>query len=376
MSAGEGARLSDRQRLAWLQLLRSENVGPVTFRQLVNHFGSAETALKMLPELAARGGATRRIVIASLADVERELEEARRLGASFVAVGEPEYPPLMRRMDQPPPLLAMKGDLSVALRPTIALVGARNASLTGIKMARQLAADLGKAGFSVASGLARGIDAAVHQGSLDSGTIAALAGGLDRPYPPENLTLFEEIAERGTVLSEMPFGWVPRARDFPRRNRLVAGLAFGLVVVEAAKRSGSLISARLAGEMGRLVFAVPGSPYDPRAGGTNALLKDGAILVTETDDIVSQIIPLLEKPLPRTESLEEPSPVSAAPPPSDSDRDKITQALGPTPVLTDDIIRHTGLHPSQVLTILLELDLAGRLERHSGSAVSLLPGNI
>ncbi|XHB99132.1 DNA-processing protein DprA [Nitratireductor sp. ac15] len=376
MSAGEGARLSDRQRLAWLQLLRSENVGPVTFRQLVNHFGSAETALKMLPELAARGGATRRIVIASLADVERELEEARRLGASFVAVGEPEYPPLMRRMDQPPPLLAMKGDLSVALRPTIALVGARNASLTGIKMARQLAAELGKAGFSVASGLARGIDAAVHQGSLDSGTIAALAGGLDRPYPPENLTLFEEIAERGTVLSEMPFGWVPRARDFPRRNRLVAGLAFGLVVVEAAKRSGSLISARLAGEMGRLVFAVPGSPYDPRAGGTNALLKDGAILVTETDDIVSQIIPLLEKPLPRTESLEEPSPVSAAPPPSDSDRDKITQALGPTPVLTDDIIRHTGLHPSQVLTILLELDLAGRLERHSGSAVSLLPGNI
>lgn len=376
MSADEGARLSDRQRLAWLQLLRSENVGPVTFRQLVNHFGSAETALKMLPELAARGGATRRIVIASLADVERELEEARRLGASFVAVGEPEYPPLMRRMDQPPPLLAMKGDLSVALRPTIALVGARNASLTGIKMARQLAAELGKAGFSVASGLARGIDAAVHQGSLDSGTIAALAGGLDRPYPPENLTLFEEIAERGTVLSEMPFGWVPRARDFPRRNRLVAGLAFGLVVVEAAKRSGSLISARLAGEMGRLVFAVPGSPYDPRAGGTNALLKDGAILVTETDDIVSQIIPLLEKPLPRTESLEEPSPVSAAPPPSDSDRDKITQALGPTPVLTDDIIRHTGLHPSQVLTILLELDLAGRLERHSGSAVSLLPGNI
>ncbi|WP_404933121.1 DNA-processing protein DprA [Nitratireductor sp. L15S-10] len=376
MSADEGARLSDRQRLAWLQLLRSENVGPVTFRQLVNHFGSAETALKMLPELAARGGATRRIVIASLTDVERELEEARRLGASFVAVGEPEYPPLMRRMDQPPPLLAMKGDLSVALRPTIALVGARNASLTGIKMARQLAAELGKAGFSVASGLARGIDAAVHQGSLDSGTIAALAGGLDRPYPPENLTLFEEIAERGTVLSEMPFGWVPRARDFPRRNRLVAGLAFGLVVVEAAKRSGSLISARLAGEMGRLVFAVPGSPYDPRAGGTNALLKDGAILVTETDDIVSQIIPLLEKPLPRTESLEEPSPVSAAPPPSDSDRDKITQALGPTPVLTDDIIRHTGLHPSQVLTILLELDLAGRLERHSGSAVSLLPGNI
>lgn len=372
---GAAARLSDRQRLAWLQLLRSENVGPVTFRQLVNHFGSAETALQMLPELAARGGATRRIVIASQADAERELEEASRLGARFVAVGEPEYPPLMRRMDQPPPLLAMKGDLSIPLRPTVALVGARNASLTGIKMAKQLAAELGKAGFSVASGLARGIDAAVHQGSLDSGTIAALAGGLDRPYPPENLTLFEEIAKRGTVLSEMPFGWVPRARDFPRRNRLVAGIAFGLVVVEAAKRSGSLISARLAGEMGRLVFAVPGSPLDPRAGGTNTLLKDGAILVTEVDDIVSQITPLLEKPPPEPDRLEEPPPTSAAAPPNDRDRDKIIQLLGPSPVLIDDIIRHTGLHPSQVLTVLLELDLAGRLERHSGSAVSLLPGD-
>ncbi|MFC5583542.1 DNA-processing protein DprA [Nitratireductor kimnyeongensis] len=376
MSLGEGARLSDRQRLAWLQLLRSENVGPVTFRQLVNHCGSAEAALQMLPELAARGGATRRIVIASLADAERELEQAARLGARFVAVGEPEYPPLMRRMDQPPPLLAMKGDLSVALRPTVALVGARNASLTGMKMARRLAAELGSTGFSVASGLARGIDAAVHQGSLESGTIAALAGGLDRPYPPENLALFDEIAERGTVLSEMPFGWAPRARDFPRRNRLVAGVAFGLVVVEAAKRSGSLISARLAGEMGRLVFAVPGSPLDPRAGGTNALLKDGAILVTEAEDIVSQIIPLLEKPLSKSEKLEEPPTITAAPPPDDRDRDRVTQTLGPSPVLIDDIIRHTGLHPSQVLTVLLELDLAGRLERHSGSAVSLLPGDM
>ncbi|WP_336064948.1 DNA-processing protein DprA [Nitratireductor rhodophyticola] len=373
---GEGARLSDRQRLAWLQLLRSENVGPVTFRQLVNHYGSAETALEMLPELAQRGGAKRQIVIASRADAEREMEEARRLGAAFVAVGEADYPPLMRRMDQPPPLLAMKGDLSIVHRPTVALVGARNASLTGMKMARQLAAALGSAGFSVASGLARGIDAAAHQGSLDTGTIAALAGGLDKPYPPENCALFGEIAERGTVLSEMPFGWSPRARDFPRRNRLVAGIAFGLVVVEAARRSGSLISARLAGEMGRLVFAVPGSPFDPRTGGTNALLKDGAILVTEADDVISHIAPLLDRPISRPESLEEPPSFSAAPPPSDGDRDRITQVMGPSPVLIDDIIRHTELHPSQVLTVLLELDLAGRLERHSGSAVSLLPPDI
>ncbi|WP_295808564.1 DNA-processing protein DprA [uncultured Nitratireductor sp.] len=370
---GAGVELSDRQRLAWLQLLRSENVGPATFRHLVNHYGSAEAALQMVPELAERGGARRRIVIASPLDAEREMETARRLGARFVAVGEPDYPPLMRRMDQPPPLLAMKGDLSVARKPTIALVGARNASLTGMKMGRQLAAALGNAGFSVASGLARGIDAAAHQGSLDTGTIAALAGGLDKPYPPENIALLEQIVERGAVISEMPFGWTPRARDFPRRNRLVAGIAFGLVVVEAAKRSGSLISARLAGEMGRLVFAVPGSPYDPRAGGTNALLKDGAILVTEADDIISQIAPLLDNPLQKPESFEEPPSFSDAQPPSDSDRDRIVQALGPSPVLIDDIIRHTGLHPSQVLTVLLELDLAGRLERHSGSAVSLLP---
>ncbi len=371
-----GVRLSDRQRLDWLQLLRSENVGPATFRQLVNHFGSATNALEMIPELAQRGGANRRIVIATREDAEREMEQARRFGARFVAVGEQEYPPLMRRMDQPPPLLVMKGDLAIAQRPTIAMVGARNASVTGIKMAQRLASDLGSAGFTIASGLARGIDAAAHKGSLETGTVAALAGGLDKPYPPENDRLYGEIAERGVVISEMPFGWTPRARDFPRRNRLVAGIAFGLVVVEAAKRSGSLISARLAGEMGRLVFAVPGSPFDPRAGGANALLKDGAILVTEMDDVVSQILPLLDTPPVRTESFEEPEPLTSAPPPSESERDHIVNAMGPTPVLVDDLIRHTGLHPAQVMTILLELDLAGRLERHSGSAVSLVPTDI
>jgi DNA processing protein len=239
-------------------------------------------------------------------------------------------------------------------------------------MARMLASDLGREGFAVVSGLARGIDTAAHEGSLSTGTIAVLAGGLDRPYPPENIRLCDEIAERGAVISEMPFGWEPRAQDFPRRNRLVAGMALGLVVVEAAKRSGSLISARLAGEMGRLVFAVPGSPLDPRAAGTNGLLKDGATLVTEAADILDAVRPLAGKTLPPDLSAQEPPDFDDAPPPAATDRARIIEALGPTPVSVDELIRHTGLHPAKVFMILLELDLAGRLERHSGGAVSLI----
>jgi DNA processing protein len=258
-------------------------------------------------------------------------------------------------------------------------VGARNASLAGVKMARMLAYELGQEGYAVVSGFARGIDAAAHTGSLDTGTIAVLAGGLDRPYPPENVALMDAIAERGALVSEMPFGWEPRARDFPRRNRLVAGLSFGLVVVEAALRSGSLISARLAGEMGRLVFAVPGSPLDPRAAGTNGLLKDGATLVTEARDVLDALSPLSSVAPAARNSFEEPPDFSAAPPPGQDDRALILEALGPTPVGVDEIIRHTGLHPAQVFMILLELDLAGRLERHSGGLVSLsggAPGNV
>jgi DNA processing protein len=213
----------------------------------------------------------------------------------------------------------------------------------------------------------------IRRGGIETGTVAALAGGLDKPYPPENDELFREIGERGVVVSEMPFGWVPRARDFPRRNRIVAGLAYGLLVVEAAFRSGSLISARLANEFGRLVFAVPGSPLDPRAAGANKLLKDGAILVTETSDILEAVAPLIGQPLPRADTMEEPPDLGEMPPPGDDERSRVVEALGPTPVSVDDIIRHTGLHPSHVFLVLLELDLAGRLERHSGGSVSLLP---
>ncbi|MER2534550.1 MAG: DNA-processing protein DprA [Rhizobiaceae bacterium] len=367
-------RLSDRQRASWLRLIRTPNVGPATFRDLINRFGSAENALEMLPELALSGGRQQPPRIPTAGEAEAEMDAAARCGARFTAIGEPDYPPLLRRMEQPPPLLAIKGGGEVFSLAAVAVVGARNASLAGIKMARMLAGDLGQAGYAVVSGLARGIDTAAHAASLATGTVGVLAGGLDRPYPPENVALAGEIAARGGALvSEMPFGWEPRAQDFPRRNRLIAGMSLGLVVVEAAKRSGSLISARLAGEMGRLVFAVPGSPLDPRAAGTNGLLKDGAILVTETADVIEALAPLSgKKALTDPYRLEEPPPdFSSAPPARESDRDRVIQALGPAPAEIDELIRHTGLHPAQIFMILLELDLAGRLERHSGGAVSL-----
>jgi DNA processing protein len=369
-------QLSDRQRLAWLRLIRTDNVGPQTFRDLINRFGSAEAALDALPELARRGAGRGALRPFPADAAQAEMETAARFGARFVAVGEADYPPLLRRVAGPPPLLAVKGDASVLALPAVSIVGARNASLAGIKMARTLARDIGREGYAIVSGLARGIDAAAHTGSLDTGTIAALAGGLDRPYPPENLPLCAEIAERGALVSEMPFGWEPRARDFPRRNRLIAGLGLGLIVVEAAVRSGSLISARLAGEAGRLVFAVPGSPLDPRAAGANGLLKQGATLVTEARDVLDALAPLAGLRAQGPDTFEEPPDFSAAPPPADDDRARIVECLGPTPVGVDEIIRHTGLHPAQVFMVLLELDLAGRLERHSGGAVSLLVGEM
>lgn len=371
--AAGGTRLSDRQRIAWLRLIRTENVGPATFRDLINRFGSADAALAILPELMRSGGLSRPPRIPSVSEAEAEMEAAERLGASFVAIGEPDYPPVLRRMDQPPPLVAVMGEPAVFRLPPVAIVGARNASLAGIRMARTLAAELGANGYAIVSGLARGIDTAAHEGGLATGTVAVLAGGLDRPYPPENEGLCREIAARGgALISEMPFGWEPRARDFPRRNRIVAGLSLGLVVVEAARRSGSLISARLAGELGRLVFAVPGSPLDPRAAGTNGLLKEGAILVTEARDILDQVAPLIGRAAPGPETLEEPPDFTSAPPPGDDDRARVLEALGPVPAGIDELIRHTGLHPAVVFMILLELDLAGRLERHSGGSVSLL----
>lgn len=372
--AARPLKLSDRQRIQWLRLIRTENVGPATFRDLINRYGSAEAALAILPELAMQGGRKTLPRIPTEQEAQGELDFARDCGAEIVAIGEAAYPPMLRTMPQPPPLIAMKGTPEVFALPAVSIVGARNASLSGIKMARMLAQGLGSGGYAVISGLARGIDAAAHEAALPTGTVAVLAGGLDQPYPPENVPLMERIAsEGGAVVSEMPFGWQPRAQDFPRRNRLVAGLGLGLVVVEAAQRSGSLISARMAGEMGRTVFAVPGSPLDPRAAGSNGLLKNGATLVTEAADITGFLAPL-DGNRDLFSSISEPdsTDLSGSAAPGDDERSRVVTALGPTPAHVDEIIRHTGLSPAQVILVLLELDLAGRLERHAGNHVSLL----
>ncbi len=368
-----GVTLSDEQRLAWLRLTRSENVGPATFRELINHFGSAQAALDQLPDMSRRGGAARSIRICGQREAEAEMEAAERIGARFVGSGEPDYPPWLRHADAPPPLLAMRGGSDHLVRPAIALVGARNASVAGRKMAAMLAKGLGESGLVVASGLARGIDAAAHDAALTGGTVAVFAGGIDVIYPSENEILFSRILDAGgCAISEMRMGWEPRARDFPRRNRIIAGMSLATVVVEAAKRSGSLITARLALEQNREVLAVPGSPLDPRAAGANNLIKQGARMVTNAADVVEAVAPMLADP-PRVSpsDLDAPPSDEVRAEPGDEQRKLVLEALGPTPVEIDEIIRFTGVPARTVLVLLLELDLAGRLERHAGQRVSL-----
>src|ERR1700722_8699192 len=361
--------LTDAQRIDWLRLIRSDRVGPHTFRSLVNHFGSASAALDRLPDLARRGGASRPGRICSEADARAELAASEKLGVRLIAPGEAGYPPRLAALDDAPPLLGVRGALDVLMRPAIAIVGSRNASGAGLKFAGTLARDLGEAGFVIASGLARGIDQAAHRASISSGTVAVLAGGHDRIYPPEHEDLLAQIIETGgAAISEMPLGHVPRARDFPRRNRLISGVAIGVVVVEAALRSGSLITARIAAEQGREVFAVPGSPLDPRAAGTNDLIKQGATLTTEASDVIDAVEPIMGRPI----ELGEPDDDPLASEPDASDRARIVNLLGPTPVLLDDLIRMAEASPAIVRTVLLELELAGRLERHGGGLVSLI----
>lgn len=364
------APLPDEERIAAIRLIRSENVGPVTYRELLQHYGTASAALEALPELSHRGGFRRVIRIAARSEAEMELERARRFGAQLLVVGETAYPTPLAALDAPPPLLFVKGDTGLLQRQTVGIVGSRQCSAAGTKLARQLAGDIGRAGFVVASGLARGIDAAAHQASLDTGTVAVLAGGLDFFYPPEHEELQRTIGERGLLVSEMSFGFTPRAQDFPRRNRIVSGLSLGVVIVEAARRSGSLVTARLAAEQGREVFAVPGHPLDPRAEGTNKLLKSGATLVTEAADVVSALSPLMKAPtlhLREEEEAPQPMPIEI----SDGDRGRVLAALGPAPVDTDSVARSTGLSVRSVQIALMELALAGRLERHGGGLVSL-----
>jgi DNA processing protein len=368
-----GVQLSDEQRIDWLRLIRSQNIGPRTFRALLNHCGGARAALEALPTLARRGGGTAAPKICSRTEAEREIEVAEECGAQFVALGEADYPRRLQAIDDAPPLLAVRGNRAALHLPAVAVVGSRNASAAGLKMTERIARGLGETGFAVVSGLARGIDAAAHRASLErSGTIAVLAGGLDRLYPPEHAELADEILAAGIVLSEMPFGWEPRARDFPRRNRLISGLALGVVIVEAAKRSGSLITARLALEQGREVFAVPGSPLDPRAEGTNGLLKQGATPVTEAADIISVLQPIMGADFPVREPDTSGSGLSEEAEPAADERARVLALLSPAPVSVDDLVRLSKSSPRAVRIVLLELEIAGRLERHGGGLVSLI----
>lgn len=360
--------LSDTERLNRLRLIRSDNIGPRTFGALIRHCGDAAAALERLPELARRGGAARAGRICSDDEARAELAACRKLGVSLVAPEEAFYPPRLAMIDDAPPLLAVRGALDALVRPMIAIVGSRNASGAGLKFAQSLAHDLSEAGFVVISGLARGIDQAAHRASISGGTVAVLAGGQDRIYPAEHEGLLLALLETGAAISEMPLGHVARAHDFPRRNRLISGASLGVVVVEAAQRSGSLITARMANEQGREVFAVPGSPIDPRAGGTNDLIKQGATLVTEAADIIHAVQSIMARPL----ALEEPDDEYSEAEPDAGDRTRIVALLGPAPILLDDLIRMSGASPAIVRTVLLELELANRLERHGGGLVSML----
>ncbi len=391
-SRGESVaiRLTQAQRRDWLRLIRSDNIGPITFIELINRFGSASAALKHLPDLAHRGGARRTTKIATWESIDRELEAAKAQGIRFIALGESDYPPLLRHIDAAPPILSVIGNPGIFAHDCISIVGARNASIAGKKITGVLAGDLADRGFIIASGLARGIDAAAHHAALERGTVAVFAGGLNNVYPKENADLCAQIlAKGGACVSEMPLTWAPRGRDFPRRNRIISGLSLATIVVEAAKRSGSLITARYALEQNRLVGAVPASPLDPRSGGVNSLIRDGAILVTKADDILVELSGAVASSIDNQDSrgvkelgtrgwgddtgayggdLDDP----LDPAPAPSERDILIHALGPTPVSVDDIIRQTGLPAQRVQMMILELDVAGRLERHGSQTLSLL----
>ncbi|GJE54743.1 MULTISPECIES: DNA-processing protein DprA [Methylobacterium] len=392
-------QLTDAQRLDWLRLIRTDGVGPRTFRGLINRFGGASGALDALPEITRRAG--KPVKPPSRAEIEKEIAAAGRLGVRFLATGEDAFPRSLQATDAAPPLIAVRGNVDALAKPALAIVGSRNASAAGMTFTERLARGLGEAGLVIVSGLARGIDAAAHKASLPTGTVAVLAGGHDRIYPANHAALVEKILDGGGALvAEMPMGWEPRGRDFPRRNRIISGLGLGTLVVEAARRSGSLITARYALEQGREVFAVPGSPLDPRAEGTNDLIRQGATLVGEVDHILAVIAPLVEQADvygegaalgPKRPALEEqpdfwdeieldgtairvPSASLDFDPDAEEPRDDRTRLLAflsPTPIGTDALSRAAGLPVRVVQTTLLELELDGRVERHANGAVSL-----
>jgi DNA processing protein len=357
------SELSDAERRDWLKLSRTENVGPVTFDQLIQRFGTAGKALAAQPDLARRGG--RAIRLADERAVDKELADGAALGARLIAACEPEFPQALAALDPPPPLIWVRGRPELLQRPCVAIVGARVASAAGQRFARGLAAELGQSGHVIVSGLARGIDGAAHEGALPTGTVAVLGGGVDDIYPPEHGGLYARIAETGCVVSESEPGRAAVARDFPRRNRIISGLSRAVVVVEAELRSGSLITARLAAEQGREVLAVPGSPLDPRAKGTNDLIRQGAALCEGADDVLRALEGL--------RGFREPERGYGAqlgPEPDDALRREVAALLSPTPVSRDELVRATGAAPAAVFAALVELSLAGRCELLPGGMVS------
>jgi DNA processing protein len=394
------------RRFAWLRLWRSENIGPRTFQTLLTRYGSAEAALDALPDLLRRTNPGRSVRIADVADIEREMEMAERLGGRFLCRNEAGYPALLREIDSPPAVICLRGHAAVLDRPAVAIVGSRNASAAGLAFAERLARGLAQAGYVIVSGFARGIDSRAHRASLTTGTIAVLAGGHDKVYPADQGPFLETLLEEGAALSEMPFGWEARGRDFPRRNRLVSGLSLGVVVVEAARRSGSLITARFAADQGREVFAVPGSPLDPRAEGTNDLIRDGATFCTDVDDVLRALAHGVRGSAPDDlfSDSGRPEPPAlwdeldfasqgAAPPviggdgfgfgeslPADKaldeaalpSLDRVTEGLGPAPVSIDELARAVDLPIREVRTAILQLEIDGRIERHGGGLVSLI----
>jgi DNA processing protein len=368
--------LTDAERLDWLRLARSENVGPATFRRLLQRFGSPKLALERLPDLARRGG--QRSYRACPRDVAtQELERLARMGGRAIAWVEPDYPTPLRAVEDSPAIITARGRFDLLTQPRqVALVGARNASANGRRFAHDMARDLSTAGFVIVSGLARGIDGAAHLGALGApgGTIAVLAGGVDVIYPPEHANLYERLAQEGLIVAEMPPGTEPGARLFPRRNRIISGLSLGTVVIEAALKSGSLITARFANEQGREVMAVPGSPLDPRCRGTNRLIREGALLVEDATQVLEALngIISLKSNLPENFNFNTHDIDSEIENETPDARAEILTLLGPSPVEVDELLRQCHCSAPVMGMVLLELDLAGRLERHPGNRVSLL----
>lgn len=366
--------LTDIERLDWLRLIRTENVGPITFARLMERFDTAGKAIQTLPDLAKRGGRKAPLRIASRAEAEREAAAVTKYGARLIASCEPDYPQALAAIDDAPPLISVKGHPHLLGKRAVAIVGARNASINGKRLAEMLARDLGAAGFVVVSGLARGIDASAHAGSLASGTAAVVAGGIDVVYPEENRALQERIAEQGAVVAECAIGTQPLARHFPRRNRIISGLALGVVVIEATLKSGSLITARVAGDQGRDVFAVPGSPLDPRSRGPNRLIRDGAAMVESVDDIVQALANTEARPLrePQSDLFSADRGIQVDEATVREIGERLLESLSYTPVPVDELIRGCQLSASVVRIVLTELALAGRVQELSGNQVVLI----